>query len=225
MRLKTTFGTIVAGLIFATNAHAGIVAQAGAQSFATVTASEDFESFAPFASPTNPFSSGGFNFGLPGTAGLGFIVWSGPGFSMSSQFLYNNGGGKSILDISLTSGANFDQLQFNVDYGALINPIYVWLETFNNGAPTGYNFDFDVAGGTALSVRTDGSTDFDEVRVATYRTSAVRDQHNEQSPEATAIDNVIAGTRTNIAAPEPLTISIFGAVSRAWLSCAVANRG
>ena len=112
-----------------------------------------------------------------------------------------------MLEISLGSSNDFQMLQLDVGNGAGRNPEFIWLRAYNNGAPIGFDFDFTIPEPSTLAIWTDGTTQFDEVRIGAYLTASARDAHDESGYSAVSIDNVIAGTRS---VPEPFTITLFG---------------
>ncbi len=207
-------------------AAAGIIATGGPQKFATITAEENFQSFDDFYSPSNPFSTGGLTFkGL--TFQNALIIWPEGNTSVGfpTRSLYQNGGINSMLQISLSNGDDLQQLQFDVGNGAGRNPEFIWLRAYNNGAPSGFDFDFTIPESSTLAIWTDDTTQLDEIRIGAYLTASDRDAHDETGYSVVSIDNVIAGTRgvptTDI--PEPFTITLFG-VSLAGLLSASHRR-
>jgi hypothetical protein len=207
-------GTLAVAAMFAaaTRAEASILAQIGPKTFGSVSHSEDFEGFTAFdLFGTNLSSASGFEFNL--TSGE-LIIWSGPGVGLPTKSLYQNGGANSMTSIALTSGANIDQIQFDVGIGFFgATQQNVWLRAYNNGIAAGFDFVFNgLSQPSTISVWTNGTV-FDELRVQSYSSNAGV-QELEGQYGAAAIDNIMVGTsQSTIPEPGALTVwSVIGVV-------------
>lgn len=204
MRMKVIGLVVTAGLcsvafgdIFATNGSVG---------FNSITNSEDFESYADFAFPGDPFDSpGGMHFQSEFNNDL--VIWgAGGGVGFPTRCLYQNGGGNAMLSISLTSGGDIvNQIELDVANGfGPADPHNVWVRAYNNGAPVA-DFDFNgIAASSTISVWATGGSVFDELRVQSYGSNA--NNHNEADFGAVSIDNVKMG----IGVPAPGTFALLG---------------
>lgn len=190
-------------------AQGQIVASAGANGVGTQTNFEDFESYAPFSGPGNPFSSpGGFDFDLPSGGGA-FVIWNGGGVVLPTNTLYQNGGAASMTSIKLTGGADIFSLEFDVGNGYGSNPEDVWIRAYDNGVYTGFEFDFVNTPAGTFTV-TNAGTAFDEIRVQAWFAFANR-APNEDQFGAVSIDNIRAFTS---AVPEP-TVGLLSVLASA----------
>jgi len=80
----------------------------------------------------------------------------------------------------------------------------VWVRTYNNSAPTGVDFDFNIPAPGTITVWSDAAMLFDEIRVQSY--GANISVHSESQFGAASIDNIIVGTLV----PEPSTMLLLG---------------
>lgn len=198
---------------------ATIMAQLGSRGFDSVGYFEDFDGAAfgniseTYFPPTSyTLTSGGFSFGFssaPTTAGIHFVIWSGKdsvvGFDTHS--LYQNGVADAMMTISLANGANIGQIEFDIANGGQTNPHNVWIRTYRDGAPTGFDFEFSAAPRATIAVWTDGDTAFDELRLASYGKNGITREETQAS--ATSIDNVravIFGAGASHDIPEPASL-------------------
>jgi hypothetical protein len=200
------FAVVCGLLVFTETAEASIQAQVCPKSFGTITRSENFESYAVNGSLAPPFTTADFIFsGANQFALAANSTMPNP----TSKGLYQNGGYTGRMVIASDDGADLDQIQFDVGEGVAGNTVFAWLEAFNNGASTGYSFNFDVTHGGTVSLWSVGTV-FDEVQYGAYSTAAIRNTHNTTAASAASIDNVIAGTAAPTgAAPEPLSLMVW----------------
>ena len=211
MNLRVVLGLAAIACCACNAANAQIVASVGANATGTQTNFEDFESYSPFSFPGQPFTSvGGFDFDLPDGSGS-FVIWAPNGVVLlTGQTLYQNSGAFSMTSIRLTSGSDMDELELDIGNGYSANPQTVWIRAYDNGAYTGYEFDFlSIPAGT-FTVSNAG-TAFDEIRVQAWFDSYVRTPFENQFG-AVEIDNITAFTT---AVPEPSAIaalSVLGLV-------------
>ena len=212
MNLRVVLGLAAIACCACNAANAQIVASVGANATGTQTNFEDFESYAPFDYPGQPFTSvGGFDFDLPDGGGS-FVIWSPSGVILTTgQTLYQNGGANSMTSIRLTSGSDMDELELDIGNGYFASPIpqTVWIRAYDNGAYTGYEFDFLSTPAGTFTVSNAG-TAFDEIRVQAWHNLYVRTPFESQYG-AVEIDNITAFT----AVPEPSAIaalSVLGLV-------------
>ena len=195
---------------------ATIMAQLGSRGFDSVVYFEDFNSstFGQDPDPYRPPSShdlttaSGFNFAYSSNVGLGFVVWPGNGVvGFNTRSLYQNGGANAMVAISLATGADIGQIEFDIANGGQTNPHNVWVRTYKDGAPTGFEFEFSAAPRATISVWADGDTAFDELRLASYGRSSILQQETQEA--ATSIDNVravVAGAGASHDIPEPASL-------------------
>ncbi len=210
MRTHVTATVVGATLwLLAGAADATILAQVGPGNFGGITATENFEGFSAPVFPGEPFSSGGFTFDLP--SGGGSFAIAGPPFTgFPTKALWQNGGASSMTSIVMTDGSDINQIQFDISNGfAPGNLQFIWLRSYNNGAPTLFDFDFDIVKPSILTMWSDGAMVFDEVRVQSYGTAFNRNLHIESIAGSASIDNVIVGTVVS-AVPEPGTLGLLG---------------
>jgi len=219
--MRQLFVLLFGFMLVANTSEAAVFATLGAGSFSSIDVSQDFETF--FGSQAEPFIAGGFTFTSPGTTGTGLTVTTAQ-LGMPTRHLYQNSGDQSLLHFQLTSGADFNQVQFDVSNGFNTPTTFAWIRLFNNGTAIGSGFDLDVTSGGTVTVWTDGATTFDEVRVGTYFTATIRNQHNAGNVSATAIDNIVAGTRGTGAVPEPATLAMFGVGALGLVGAALRRR-
>ena len=211
MNLRVVLGLAAIACCACNAANAQIVASVGANATGIQTNFEDFESYSPFAFPGQPFTSvGGFDFDLPDGGGF-FVIWSPNGVVLpTGQTLYQDGGAFSMTSIRLTSGSDMDELELDIGNGYSANPQTVWIRAYDNGAYTGYEFDFLSTPAGTFTVSNAG-TAFDEIRVQAWDDSYVRTPFENQFG-AVEIDNITAFTT---AVPEPSAIaalSVLGLV-------------
>ena len=193
---------------------ASIEAQIGARAFVTVIADEDFESFSQ-VQYFSPLTTADYVF-TGASATNGFYV--GPSILMpnATDGLYQNGGFSGRLSIRHADGSDINQIQFDIGHGASTG-FYAWIESFNNGASTGYSFDLDVAEGSTISLWSTGTV-FDEVRIGYYTSASVRNSHVETAFTATSIDNLVTGIGSSGAVPEPQTILVWALLAVSGLA-------
>ena len=210
MKLRVVLGLVAIACFACNAANAQIVFSVGANATGTQTNYEDFESYGAFSGPGNPFSSpGGFDFDLPDGGGS-FVIWSPNGVVLpTGQTLYQNGGASSMTSIKLTSGADMSEMELDIGNGYGANPQTAWIRAYDNGAYTGYEFDFLSTPAGTFTV-SDAGTAFDEIRVQAWFNNYVRTPFENQYGAA-EVDNITAFT----AIPEPSSIaalSVLGLV-------------
>lgn len=192
-----------AAALITSTANAQIFGQVGPLGFDVVTNFEDFQSYVDFEDPGAPFSSpNGFDFDL--TGGI-FVIWGkGGGVGFDTRSLYQNGGATGMTEIRMTDGSDIQSIEFQVSNGfGPADPHNVWVRAYNDGLPTG--FDFDFSGMPSAAVITIWSFDkvFDEIRVQSYGATAIG--HDELQFGAASIDNVTVGTPI----PAPGVLALF----------------
>ena len=150
--IKVTLFSIVFTVISLANiANAGlIIAGSG------LSATDFNESNATFSDLNNTNLLVGTNYTF---ADVGTIN----GFSNhpTGQWLYQNGGTNGYIEIATIGGVDLTGLEFNVANG-WDTPVtqYIWLQTFSDGAATGYNFDVTSFSGNLLTLIEDKGTTF-----------------------------------------------------------------
>ncbi|MCA9506034.1 MAG: PEP-CTERM sorting domain-containing protein [Myxococcota bacterium] len=200
--LVAAIGTITPAL-----AHATIMAQTGPRDFAEVVASDAFQSGNCIFRVCN---RAGFISSLPDDATAFFAqVVNLNGVTG----IYPNGGADSMISIRLNVAGRdgFGQFQLDVSNAAGIgtgDPQYVWLRAYNDGMPTGFDFDFDVTRPTTLTIWSEGGSVFDEIRVQSYTTAAIRDLHVETTAGGAIVGAFFAGEPLPV--PEPGTAALMG---------------
>ena len=193
MRFLTVLGLAAGVGGFAATALADIMAQSGPRGFDNITNTEDFQSYGDFEDPGTPFSSpGGFDFDITDNGGS-FVIWAGDGgVGFNTRSLYQNGGANGMTTVSLTSGGDINQIQFDAANGfGPADPHNVWIRAYNNGSPAGFDFEFFVAAGSTLTVWSTDGTVFDELRVQSYGATAIEGLETQFG--AVSIDNIIVG--------------------------------
>jgi len=214
-KTTSTYLALLAVLLSPLAANADIILIEAAQDFGSITNSENFDGgdfgidpghFFP-SDLYNVTSASGFSFGYTTDVRSGFIVWSGDGaVGFDTRSLYQNGGAEAMVTISLTSGADIEQIQFDVSNGfGPADPHNVWVRSYNDGIATGFDFELSIASGGTISMSAMSGMVFDEIRIASYANSSIMQDESQFS--AISIDNLFVGTRT---VPEPGTLALFG---------------
>ena len=192
MKFLTVLGLAAGVGCLTATALADIIAQSGPRGFDVITNAEDFESYAPFEDPGTPFSSpNGFDFDITPRNGA-FVIWGPGGVGFPTNSVYQNGGANGMTSISLTGGGDINQIQLDAANGfGPADPHFLWIRAYNNGAPTGFDFDFNVAAGSTLTVWSTDGTIFDELRIQSYGPNP--SNHDEGEFGAISIDNIFVG--------------------------------
>jgi len=211
MRLMTVLG-LAAGLgCFAATATADIEAQSGPRAFDDVFNTEDFQSYGDFEVPGTPFSSpGGFDFDITPRNGA-FVIWAGDnGVGFPTRSLYQNGGANGMTSIRLSDGSDINQIQLDAANGfGPADPHNVWIRAYNNGAPTGFDFEFNVPSASTLTVWSTGGTAFDELRIQSYGDTGIEGLEDQFG--AVSIDNIIVGQ--GVPAPGAIALMAVGGMA------------
>lgn len=130
--------------------------------------------------------------GLRVSVNRAYFSWDAPGLDGSEMF-YPSTGALELVDISLSSAADFQDLDMQIASGWTPNEIgsvYAWVQLYDDGSLV-QEFDLDFAAGSYVGFVGGG---FDQILIGSYATSELRDGHNPSERNAIAIDNIRAGT-------------------------------
>jgi len=130
--------------------------------------------------------------GLRVSANRTYFSWDAPGLDGSPMF-YSNTGALEMVDISLTSGADFHDLDMQIASGwspDSIGTVFTWVQLYDDGMLV-QEFDLDFLAGSYVGLVGGG---FDQILIGSYVTGDIRDLHNPSERNAIAIDNIHVGT-------------------------------
>jgi len=133
-----------------------------------------------------------------------YYNWDVPGLDSSGMF-YPNTGSLELVDISRSSGADFQDLDMQIASGwspESIGTVFVWVQLYNDGSLV-QEFDIDMLAGSYLGFAGGG---FDQVLIGSYVNAERRDLHNPFERNAIAIDNLRLGTLV----PAPASTAMLG---------------
>ncbi len=134
-----------------------------------------------------------------------YFSWNVPGLD-GSEMYYASTGALDLIDISLVSGDDFTDIDMQIGSGwtqESIGDMYLWVQLYDNGSLV-EELDIDMTSGDYLALVGGG---FDQIRIGSYVSSAVRDSHDSSERNAIAIDNISHGTYVPVPAPSTLAIS------------------
>lgn len=121
-----------------------------------------------------------------------YFSWDAPGFDGSEMF-YASTGSLEMVDISLSSGDEFNDLDMQVSSGWTPNSVgtvFIWIQLYESGRLVG-EFDLNAQSGEYVGIAGGG---FDQILIGSYASSEIRDSHNPAARNAIAIDNISVGT-------------------------------
>ncbi|MBO6513021.1 MAG: PEP-CTERM sorting domain-containing protein [Phycisphaerales bacterium] len=134
-----------------------------------------------------------------------YFSWDAPGLD-GSEMYYASTGSLGLIDISLVSGDDFDDVDMQLASGWVqdeIDTMYLWVQLYDNGGLV-EELNIDMMAGDYLAMTGGG---FDQIRIGSYATEEIRDSRNPIARNAIAIDNVSVGTYVPVPAPGTLAIS------------------
>ena len=191
--------------VVTTSASAGIFTFGGENSMiGDVTNAANFNSLIPGQS-----LMGYEEDGLRVSVNRTYFSWDAPGLDGSEMF-YASTGSLELVDISLSSGADFNDLDMQISSGWTPNqvgPVYLWLQLYDNGNLVA-EFDLDTDAGNYVGIAGGG---FDQLLIGSYASAEVRDSHTPNARNAIAIDNISAGTF--VPAPGTAGILLLGGIA------------
>lgn len=138
-----------------------------------------------------------------------YFSWEAPGFDGSEMF-YANTGSLGLVDISLSSGADFNDLDMQISSGwtpDLVGTVYLWLQLYDDGNLVA-EFDLDTDAGNYIGIAGGG---FDQLLIGSYANAEIRDSHTPNARNAIAIDNISAGTF--VPAPTTSGLLLLGGIA------------
>lgn len=200
---RVVFGITVA-IALSTGGLADVTLHQGASEIGALLGDATFDGFAT-GDPLQNYQEGGLTIDVNDTHFGGFrpvgfpAEWDG--------FYYPNGGVNEQVNITRTDGQDFNVLEMNVSHGFAGSTIFVWIQAYlDNGLED--QFNVDVQGGTLIGL----TGEFDEVRIASYGSGAIRDARNPANLNAIAQDNVAFGL-----VPEPTSLALLSVGALALL--------
>ena len=131
-----------------------------------------------------------------------YFSWNAPGLD-GSEMYYANTGSLELVDITKVDGSEFNDVEMQVASGWSpdeIGTMYLWVQAYS-GASLVAEFDIDMLSGGYLGLTGGG---YDLIKVGSYASAELRDQHDSSLRNAIAIDNLSAGT----VVPSPGTLMI-----------------
>jgi hypothetical protein len=178
-----------AGLLVATTAaSAGITTYVSTGSMlVNVTNSANFNALTPGQSLMG-YEENGLRLSVNRT----YFSWDPPGLDGSEMF-YSNTGALELVDITLSSGDDFQDVDMQIASGWSPNEIgdvYIWAQLYDDGSLVG-EFNIDLLAGSYLGFMGGG---FDQILIGSYVTADIRDARNPSERNAIAIDNLSVGT-------------------------------
>ncbi|MFK7760271.1 MAG: PEP-CTERM sorting domain-containing protein [Phycisphaerales bacterium] len=132
-----------------------------------------------------------------------YFSWNPQGFDGSEMF-YANTGTFERVDISLTSGEDFNDVDMQVSSGwspTQMGTMYLWVQLLDDGQLVS-EFDIDATTGEYVGFTGGG---FDQILIGSYQSAVVRDSHDANARNTIALDNLSAGTF--VPAPGALMLS------------------
>jgi len=200
------FLALATGMCFlSANTVAGIFTFGGESSMIS-----DVTNAADFNSLTHGQSLMGYEEdGLRVSVNRTYFSWDAPGLDGSEMF-YANTGSLELVDISLSSGVDFNDLDMQVSSGWTqngIGTVYLWIQLYDDGGLVG-EFDLDSQSGQYVGIAGGG---FDQVLIGSYATGEIRDGHTPNARNAIAIDNISAGTF--VPAPGAFALFVVGGIA------------
>ena len=198
--------TLATGLcLLSTTASAGLFTYTGDSSMIVdVTNSANFNTLANDQSLTGYEEDG-----LIVSVNRTYFSWDAPGFDGSEMF-YANTGSLEMVDISLSSGGQFNDLDMQVSSGWTPNSVgtvFIWIQLYSFGRIVG-EFDLNAQSGEYVGIAGGG---FDQILIGSYASSEIRDSHNPSARNAIAIDNISVGTY--VPAPGATALLVLGGIA------------
>lgn len=185
---RITIASTAGMLLTVTAASAGVTQYTSDGSMLTdVTNSADFNALVPGQSLMG-YEEDGLRLSVNRT----YFSWDAPGLDGSEMF-YSNTGALELVDITLNSGDNFQDVDMQIASGwtaDAIGEVYIWAQLYDDGSLVG-EFDVDLMSGSYLGFAGGG---FDQILIGSYVTADLRDAHNPTERNAIAIDNLSVGT-------------------------------
>lgn len=135
-----------------------------------------------------------------------YFSWDAPGLDGTGMF-YPSTGSLERVDITLSSGADFQDIDMQIGSGwspGSIGTVYLWVQLLNDGSLV-EEFDLDIDAGSYLGFAGGG---FDQILIGSYVNAERRDLHNPFERNAIAIDNITAGSI--VPAPAPFAVLGLG---------------
>lgn len=134
-----------------------------------------------------------------------YFSWDAPGLD-GTEMYYADTGSLDLVDISLVSGADFNDIDMELSSGWTPNNIgalYIWVQLYDDGNLV-QELNIDMTAGDYLALTGGG---FDQIRIGSYATAGIRDLRDSSERNAIAIDNISAGTYVPVPTPGTLAIS------------------
>lgn len=134
-----------------------------------------------------------------------YFSWNAPGLD-GTEMYYADTGSLDLIDISLVTGADFNDIDMELSSGWTPNNIgamYIWVQLYDDGSLV-QEINVDMTAGDYLALTGGG---FDQIRIGSYATAGIRDLRDSSQRNAIAIDNISAGTYVPVPTPGTLAVS------------------